>query len=200
MLRAAAVVKSGCGVMRILGLSGSLRRDSYNTRLLHYAAALLGPDELVVFDGLRDLPPYDQDDDVAAAPASVARLRAAVGEADALLVATPEYNGSLPGVLKNALDWASRPRGSAALLGKPAGVIGASPGSFGAVWAQADARKVLATAGARVSDIEVAVPQAAQRLPQDGVLLDRDNRGSLARLLDDLRTAHAHSQLTRRIS
>ena len=96
-----------------------------------------------MFDGLKAIPPYDADDDVDVAPAPVRALREAMAGADAVLIATPEYNASVPGVLKNALDWASRPHATNPLRGKPAAVVGASTGMFGAVWAQSDARKVL---------------------------------------------------------
>src|SRR5581483_5052719 len=127
-----ALLREGVA-MRILGISGSLRVGSHNTRLLHAAAGLL-PDgvELELFEGLRDVPPYDEDADVEPAPAAVARLRAAIADADALLISTPEYNSSVPGQLKNALDWASRPRAAAALRDKPVAVVGASAGAFGA--------------------------------------------------------------------
>ena len=130
--------------MKILGISGSLRRDSHNTRLLRAAANALPPEvELVVYDGLRDLPPYDADLDIQPADAGVARLRQEIAAADGVLIATPEFNGSIPGVLKNALDWASRPFPGSSLSGKPVAVIGASTGLFGAAWAQAEVRKVL---------------------------------------------------------
>jgi chromate reductase len=146
--------------MRILGISGSLRRDSHNTSLLRAAAELLpSGTELVLFDGLRDLPHYDADLDVSPAHPAVQALREAIGEADAILFATPEYNGTIPGALKNAVDWASRPREETVLQDKPAAVIGASPGMFGAVWAQADLRKSLGIAGARVVGEELAFPQ-----------------------------------------
>src|SRR3954467_10432306 len=150
--------------MRVLGISGSLRRDSHNTKLLRAAGYLLEAEgaEFVLYDGLKEVPPYDEDDDVdGGTGAPVERLRDAVARADAVLFATPEYNGSIPGQLKNAVDWLSRPRGANALLNKPVAVVGASTGMFGAVWAQADMKKVLATAGARVShEGEVPVPQA----------------------------------------
>ena len=129
--------------MRVLGISGSLRRDSYNRQLLRAAAGLLPPEvELVLFEGLKAIPPFDEDDERTSALA-VRRWRGAITNADALLFATPEYNSSIPGALKNAIDWASRPSAAAALRNKPSAVIGASTGMFGAVWAQAELRKVL---------------------------------------------------------
>ena len=159
--------------MRVLAISGSLREDSHNTRLLRLAAerAPAGV-EVTVWDGLREIPPYDEDDDRGAGPGPVRALRGAITDADALLFATPEYNSSIPGVLKNAVDWASRPRAQAALAGKPAAVIGATTGSFGAVWAQAELRKVLGSAGARVIDAELAVPRAHQAFDSEGDPLD----------------------------
>jgi chromate reductase len=172
--------------MRVLGISGSLRADSYNTQLLRAAAELL-PDgvELELYDGLRALPPYDQDVEDDGAPAPVEDLRAAIGAADALLIATPEYNGSLPGLLKNAIDWASRPRGEASLANKPVAVIGATTGAFGGVWAQADARRVLGIAGARVVEGEVAVGHAQERFA-GGELVDAELRAQLGELMRQL--------------
>ena len=154
--------------MRILAVSGSLRRDSHNTQLLR-AAADAAPEgvELELWDGIRDLPPYDQDLDGPEPPEPVRRLRDAWAAADAILFATPEYNGSVPGVLKNAVDWASRPKGGAALANKDVAVIGASTGQFGAMWAQADLRKILGIAGARVAPVELAVPRAHETLGDD---------------------------------
>jgi chromate reductase, NAD(P)H dehydrogenase (quinone) len=159
--------------MRVLGISGSLRRDSYNSGLLRAAADLLPSGaELEVFEGLKAIPPYDADDDVDPAPDSVVALRDAIAGADAVLVATPEYNASIPGVLKNALDWASRPHATNVLRGKPAAVVGASTGMFGAVWAQAETRKVLSTIGARVVDAELPVAEGAERFDAFGNLAD----------------------------
>ena len=176
--------------MQVLGISGSLRADSHNSRLLREAAPLLPADaELVLLDGLKQVPPYDEDDDVDPAPAGVARLRAALAEADAVLFATPEYNSSVPGVLKNALDWASRPIATNPLRNKPVAVIGASTGMFGAVWAQAELRKVLAAIGARVVDAELAVGRAPARLEDDGLLLDDDLAEQLTLGLETLADA-----------
>jgi chromate reductase, NAD(P)H dehydrogenase (quinone) len=166
--------------MKILGLSGSLRRDSYNAQLLRAAAAELPPGtELEVWDGVRDLPYYDEDIDVEPTPRVVRDLRTAIAEADALLIATPEYNASIPGALKNAIDWASRPRATSSLKAKPALVIGASTGLFGAVWAQAELRKVLKTAGADPLEEEVPVGQALEAFDADGGLREPELRAAL---------------------
>ena len=146
--------------MRVLGISGSLRRDSHNTELLRAAATLLPSGvEFVLYEGLRDIPPFDEDME-ADPPAAVLDLREQIARADAVLFATPEYNHSIPGCLKNALDWVSRPVETNTMRNKPAAVIGASTGMFGAVWAQAELRKVLSALGARVIDREVPVPTA----------------------------------------
>jgi chromate reductase, NAD(P)H dehydrogenase (quinone) len=147
--------------MRLLGISGSLRAGSHNTALLRAAGELLAPPaRLELLVGVGDVPAYNEDDDTVTPPPSVVALRRAIASADALLIATPEYNASIPGALKNALDWASRPFPANVLRDKPAAVAGASTGMFGAVWAQAELRKVLRTAGARVLDHELAVPHA----------------------------------------
>src|SRR5579871_3489332 len=173
--------------MNVLAISGSLRRDSHNTALLRAAEELLEPgDTLELWEGLREVPAYDQDLDDDPVPAAVASLRAAVAEADAVLFATPEYNHSLPGALKNALDWASRPLATNAFRSKPVAVIGSSTGMFGAVWAQAEAKKVLTAMGARVLEGELAVGQAADRFDDEGNLVDDAVRDQLAALLDSL--------------
>ena len=148
--------------MRVLGISGSLRGGSHNRRLLRAAAELLPPGaELVMFDGLGDIPPFDEDAEDAP-PLAVRELKRAIAGADAVLISTPECNHSIPGVLKNALDWVSRPMAANPMRGKPALVIGASTGMFGAVWAQAETRKVLGALGARVLDEELPVAKAPE--------------------------------------
>jgi chromate reductase len=173
--------------MKVLGISGSLRRGSYNTQLLLAAAEFL-PDgvELELWDRLREVPPFDEDDEAGAAPVAVAHLREALAGADAVLFATPEYNHSIPGQLKNALDWASRPRATTPLQNKPAAVVGSSTGAFGAVWAQAELRKVLAATGARVVDAEVAIGHAPERFDAEGRLADDALREQLAEALSAL--------------
>jgi chromate reductase, NAD(P)H dehydrogenase (quinone) len=171
-------------VLRILGLSGSLRSGSHNASLLRAAAKALPPGmELKVYDDLRELPPYDPDLDAEPLDAAVARLREAIADADGVLIATPEYNGSMPGLLKNALDWASRPFPDNALRGKPVGVIGASTGLFGAVWAQADVRKVLGIIGADVIDHELPVGQADSAFAENGQLVAPEQRQLLTELV-----------------
>jgi chromate reductase len=162
--------------MRVLGISGSLRRDSHNTALLRHAGELFEAEgaEFQIYDGLRDIPPYDEDDDVDNGSEAVARLRAAVAEADAVFFSTPEYNHSIPGALKNAIDWVSRPMATNPLRNKPVAVIGASTGMFGAVWAQAELRKVLGATGARVVEGEVAVGHAHTRFDENGRLNDQN--------------------------
>src|SRR2546421_654083 len=145
--------------MRILGISGSLRRDSHNRRLLLEAAQHLPRDvELELFDGLKGLPAYDEDDDVLPAHPAVEALRDAIAGADAVLFATPEFNGSVPGQLKNAVDWASRPRGSAVLQNKPVAVVSASTGSVRRVRGPADLQRALWTARARLAGDTSRVP------------------------------------------
>jgi chromate reductase, NAD(P)H dehydrogenase (quinone) len=173
--------------MRILAISGSLRRGSHNTMLLRAAGELLPSEhELVFWEGLRDVPPYDEDVDAGEPPASVTVLREAIWEADAVLIATPEYNSSIPGALKNALDWASRPIATNVFRNKPVAVIGSSAGMFGAVWAQAELRKVLAAMGARVAEVEVAVGHANEKFDDEGRVSDDDVRAQLADAISTL--------------
>ena len=181
--------------MRVLGISGSLRRDSHNTELLRAAATLLPSGaEFEMYDGLRDIPPYDEDvEREHGTPATVADLRERIAAADAVLFATPEYNHSIPGCLKNALDWVSRPIATNTMRNKPVAVIGASTGMFGAVWAQAELRKVLGAVGARVIDREVPVPTADEIVRDRGKLASSGTHnlivGLLAELLAEARPA-----------
>jgi len=173
--------------MKVLAISGSLRSASYNTQLLRAAEELFPPGvDFELYDGLKGVPPYDEEDDVQPAPPAVAALRLAIAGADAVLVATPEYNSSVPGFLKNALDWVSRPVATNPLRNKPVAVIGASTGAFGAVWAQAELRKVLAAIGARVVDAEVAVGHAPTRFDEHGGLEDESLLEQLGETIEAL--------------
>ena len=176
--------------MRILAISGSLRRDSYNTALLREARELAPAGvELELYEGLEVLPPYNAEIDGPGAPAEARRLRTAIEAADGLLIPTPEYNGSIPGQLKNAVDWASRPARAGALWGKPAAVVGATTGSYGAVGAQADLRRVLGIAGARVLELALPVAKAQDRFDQHGRLLDEPLRERLGEIVRELAAA-----------
>jgi chromate reductase len=173
--------------MKVLAISGSLRRDSHNTKLLRVAEELVPATvELELWERLKEIPPYDEEDDVQPAPPAVAALREAIAEADAVLIATPEYNASIPGQLKNAVDWVSRPLATNPLRNKPVAVIGASTGAFGAVWSQAELRKVLGATGARVVDADVALGHAHTKFDEDGELLDEGAREQLAEVVEAL--------------
>jgi chromate reductase len=173
--------------MKVLAISGSLRDDSFNTKLLRAAAELAPPGIGVeLWNGLKAVPPFDEDDEGEQAPAGVVELYDAIAGADALLFATPEYNSSIPGQLKNAIDWASRPKATAPIRNKPSAVIGASTGMFGAVWAQAELRKVLASAGARVVEGDLSVPLAHTRFDADGRLTDEEARERLGEIIASL--------------
>jgi chromate reductase, NAD(P)H dehydrogenase (quinone) len=173
--------------MRVLAISGSLRADSNNTALLR-ALREEAPAgiEVELWHGLKQIPPYDADDDLVPGPAEVEALRTLVREADAVFFATPEYNSSIPGALKNALDWASRPLATNAFRNKPVAAIGSSAGAFGGVWAAAELRKVLGAMGARVTEVEVAVGHAGEKLGDDGRLADDDVRQELRDALETL--------------
>jgi chromate reductase, NAD(P)H dehydrogenase (quinone) len=174
--------------VRILGISGSLRRGSYNTMLLYAAGEAVEKEsvEFAEYDGLKAIPPYDEEDNGVSPPEGVVRFREAIAGADGLLFATPEYNSSIPGQLKNAIDWVSRPLDTSPLRNKPVAVIGASTGMFGAVWAQAELRKVLAATGARVVDGEVPVGHAHTRFDETGRLDDEGIREQLDTIAKNL--------------
>jgi chromate reductase, NAD(P)H dehydrogenase (quinone) len=173
--------------MRVLGISGSLRRNSLNTALLRTAAERLPAGvELTIFDRLGEIPPFNEDLETEPAPEAVWEPREAMRAADAVLIATPEYNHSFPGQLKNALDWASRPAGQSALTGKPVAVIGASTGMFGAVWAQAELRKVLAAMGGRVVEAELPVGHATEQFANSRLELSPQQSEQLEEILAEL--------------
>src|SRR2546423_9513643 len=166
--------------MRVLAISGSLRDASHNTALLRAlrAEAPTGV-EIELWDGLKEIPPYDADDDVVPGPEQVEAFRELIREVDAVFFATPEYNSSIPGALKNALDWASRPIATNSFRNKPVAVISSSAGAFGGVWAAADLRKVLGAMGARVTDAELTIGHAHEKFDDEGHLVDEDVRRGL---------------------
>ena len=168
--------------MLVLGIAGSLRSGSHNAQLLrHVVEELPEGVELEVFDRLAEIPAYDPDlEDLS--PDAVEDLKAAIAAADAVLIATPEYNGSIPGALKNALDWVSRPIAETPIRSKPVAVIGASTGAFGGVWAQRELKKVLGLMGARVLDLELAVAKADRALADP----DTELRLQLAGVVSEL--------------
>src|SRR5215212_5600071 len=174
--------------MRVLGISGSLRRDSHNAKLLRAAGELLEAEgaQFEIYEGLRDIPAYDEDEDTSPGPAAVERLRDAIAGADALFFATPEYNSSVPGQLKNAIDWLSRPLATSVLRNKPVAVVGASTGMFGAVWAQAELRKVLGATGSRVAEGELPVGHAQTRFDENGSLNDPNLEEQLREVIEAL--------------
>jgi len=177
-------------------LAGSLRRDSYNRALLRAAAQLApGAVSAVTFDGLGALPFYDGDVEDEGLPTTVVALRRAIVDADALLIATPEYNGATSGVLKNALDWASR--GPARILaGKPVAVMGASSGGSGAKGGIESVVRILTRTRSDVLDHVVAVPFAARAFDGDLALLDAEIRADVAELVIEL-TGRARSSSAR---
>ncbi len=161
--------------MRVLAISGSLRAESFNTALARAAGELVRPGvEIELYEGLGSLPPYDQDLDEGTVPTpdSVVDLRMRIGSADALLIVTPEYNGSIPGVLKNAIDWASARHRGSSFENKTVAVAGVTTGEYGAIWAQQDLRKVLGISGARVIHGELPVSRGDTVFDAYGRLVD----------------------------
>ncbi len=161
--------------MRVLAISGSLRAESYNTALARAAAGLAPAGVFVdLYDGLALLPPYDQDLDEGESdpPPAALDFRGRIEEADALFIVTPEYNGSIPGVLKNAIDWASARHRGSSFKNKTIAIAGVTTGQYGAIWAQQDLRKVLGICGARVIDGELPVSAAQGKFDARGALID----------------------------
>ncbi|MFJ6213312.1 NAD(P)H-dependent oxidoreductase [Streptomyces sp. NPDC092296] len=155
--------------VRVLALVGSLRAGSHNRQLAE-AAVKLAPEgvEVEIFEGLADVPFYNEDNDVeGSVPAAAGKLREAGAQADAFLLFSPEYNGTLPAVLKNAIDWYSRPYGAGAFVGKPVAVVGTAYGQYGGVWAQDAARKAAGIAGATVlEEVKLSVPGSVVRFAE----------------------------------
>lgn len=179
--------------MNILVLLGSLRPDSHNRRLAQAAIGHLpAGTSAEVYGALAQLPHYSEELDGVEVPAAATALRAAVAAADALIVVTPEYNGSLPGVLKNAIDWLSRPRGQAAIASKPTAVLAASASPRAAQWAREDAVRILKVAGAHPLEETVGVGSAWEAFAADGLVdveLDAALRALVARLTDQVAAA-----------
>ncbi|MFJ9589058.1 NAD(P)H-dependent oxidoreductase [Streptomyces acidicola] len=175
--------------VRILALVGSLRAGSHNRQLAE-AAAKHAPEgvEIELFAGLADVPFYNEDIDVeGSVPAAAARLREVAGQADGFLLFSPEYNGTIPAVLKNAIDWLSRPYGAGALSGKPAAVVGTAFGQFGGVWAQDEARKALGIAGGTVlEDAKLSIPGSVTRFAETHPADDAEVVTGLTQVLKQL--------------
>lgn len=169
--------------IRILGIVGSLRKDSYNRFALQAAQELVSDGAVLDLIELHQIPVFDQDSELAP-PASVIEFKRRILAADAILFATPEYNYSLPGGLKNAIDWASRPYGESVWLGKPAAVMGASTGNLGTARAQYHLRQILVAQDMpMVSQPEVMIGNAAQRFDRDGKLTDQATRQLIGKLM-----------------
>jgi len=182
--------------IKILGIAGSLRKDSYNKLLLRAASKLLPPTaQLEIFD-ISSIPLYNQDMEAAAFPGEVKTFKRKIEAADALLIATPEYNHSYPGVLKNAIDWASRPYGDNSFDGKPTAVISASPGLFGGIAAQDQLKQVLLALNTRlVPQPAVIVSSVQQKIDSDGNVLDPNTKQFLLQLTTNLVNLARHFSL-----
>ncbi len=175
------------GRLTILGIAGSLRRGSYNRGLVRAAVELAPPGMTVIPHELFDIPFYDGDVEAEGDPEPVVRLKRAIAAADGLLIATPEYNHCVPGVLKNAIDWASRPAGDSVLTGKPVAIMGASTGRGGTARAQAHLRDGLAYTNGLVLPLpEVLVSRAAERFDEASNLVDTETRDEVRDLLVSL--------------
>jgi NAD(P)H-dependent FMN reductase len=179
--------------VRILALVGSLRAGSHNRQLAE-AAVKLAPEgaEVNLYEGLAEIPFYNEDIDVeGSVPAAAARLREAANAADGLILFTPEYNGTIPAVLKNAIDWLSRPYGAGALSGKPVAVVGTAFGQYGGVWAHDETRKSVGVAGGKVlEDVKLSIPGSMTRFagthPSDDAEVAQQLTEVIARLHGDV--------------
>ncbi|MGK2933521.1 MAG: NADPH-dependent FMN reductase [Solirubrobacterales bacterium] len=173
--------------MKVLAIAGSLRKDSFSSRLAA-AAAGLAPEgvEVELYDGLDDIPNYNQDLEPDRIPAGVEDLREKMEASDAILIVTPEYNASVPGVLRNAIDWASRPHGASALQGRPAAIISNSPMPFGGVWANEQVRKSFTITGTPTVERELAIGKVDEKLGEDGTISDVEARDNVTAILLEL--------------
>ncbi|AJE39591.1 MULTISPECIES: NAD(P)H-dependent oxidoreductase [Streptomyces] len=178
--------------VRILALVGSLRSGSHNRQLAE-AAVKHAPQgvEVVLYEGLADVPFYNEDIDVeGAVPQAAAALREAAGSADSFLLFSPEYNGTIPAVLKNAIDWLSRPYGAGALTGKPVAVVGTAFGQYGGVWAQDEARKAAGIAGgAVVAEAKLSIPGSVTRFAETHPADDTEVVEGLTKVIEQLTQA-----------
>lgn len=173
--------------MEFIGISGSIRMESYNTKLLHAAAGFLPKEVTIRIIACGDLPLYNNDLDKDIKPDSVVQFLRSIGESDGLLIATPEYNYSIPGVLKNAIDWASRPGYKSVLAGKPAGIISAAKSVVGGARVQLHLRDVFSsTLTPVVPSPPLLVPLAQEKFNQAGELVDKDTMRKLDRYMQDL--------------
>ncbi len=171
---------------RLLGISGSIRRDSFNTAILNNVASIIEDQATLTLFPLNEIPLYNQDLDGSSTPSSVSSMREAIGEADGVIIATPEYNHGMSGVLKNALDWASRPFGASTLTGKPVLTLSSSPASTGGVRAQAQLNDALIAIAAQLAlRPQIVIASAHQRV-QDGRLTDEATIKFLRAGVDDL--------------
>ena len=172
--------------VRILGIAGSLRRQSYNRAALRAAAELAPEGASIDIFELDGLPGFSEDDEQEP-PATVVELKRRIREADAVLFVTPEYNYSIPGVLKNAIDWASRPYGDSAWSGKPAAIMGASVGAIGTARAQYHLRQVMVFLNMfPINQPEVMIGNAQERFDSQGNLTDKPTKEFIRQLLQNL--------------
>ncbi|MCF3101645.1 NAD(P)H-dependent oxidoreductase [Streptomyces roseoverticillatus] len=178
--------------VRILALVGSLRAGSHNRQLAE-AAVKIAPagTDVQLYEGLAGIPFYNEDIDVeGTVPAAAAELREAVARADALLLVAPEYNGTMPAVLKNAIDWLSRPFGAGAMAGKPVAVVGTAYGQYGGVWAQDEARKAAGIAGGAVlEDVKLSIPGSVTRFADLHPVEDAEVTTALTAVIERLAEA-----------
>lgn len=172
--------------MKVLAISASLRTDAFSTRLAR-AAADLAPDgvEIELYEGLEAVPNYNQDLE-GSEPQPVVDLRDRIAAADALLIVTPEYNAGMPGGLKNAIDWASRPHGESALAGKPAAIVSSSPMPFGGIWANQQVRKAFTITGTPTVEREVAIGKVDEKTDAANQITDATAQADVTALLTDL--------------
>lgn len=172
--------------LTILGIAGSLRKASYNRGALRAAQQLAPTDAKIEIFDLDGIPVYNQDDD-ARPPERVTQFKAKIRAADAILISTPEYNYSIPGILKNAIDWASRPHGDSAWDGKPVAIMGATPGMFGTSRAQYHLRQVLVTLNMpALNKPEVLIADASERFDDQGNVTDQKTKDHIKKLVEAL--------------